>query len=256
MTTAEQKVPEEQKSAWETESGLMNDFDGWIKNARFGKREEYASKISVAGDMDESIGNMFLIDLVDESGEVVASQGYSIGTGWSISEDGFVISHPKRNNVIHQTIYGQLQHVVTDHDKLNLKMDEYGVPTDARSWEGLGFHWELAAHATLKEGETKQTLMPTAFLNVNESIRNGAGEEAPAAPVKAAAPKAGVKTAAKASTTPVSPMVTELTTLVKASKSQGEFALKAMKIKGLPQNDALMAQVLDEGPAGFYATHK
>lgn len=177
MTSANVAPEEEKKSAWETESGLVDDVDGWIANGHFGKKAEYAAKVAMTeGGTDESAGLMGLFDLVDETGEVIASQGYSIGSGWTVSEDGFTITHPKRSNVVKNTVYGQLMDKVRSENGLNLDLDIFGIPTDARSWNGMGFHWNMAGHATLVKGEEKSGLMPTQWLGVKMELRTPAPE--------------------------------------------------------------------------------
>ena len=125
----------EQPSPWDTETGLANDVDGWIRNAKFGTKDEYAQAVAATGSEG---GQMLLLDLADENEEIIGSQGYSIGSGWIISDDGLSISHPKRKNVVGSSLYGQLQNRVVK--ELKVDMASRGLPTDAKSWDGLGFH--------------------------------------------------------------------------------------------------------------------
>lgn len=223
----------ENESAWETESGLIDDVDGYIANPHFGTKEEYALAVSAMG--GQAVGLMFLIDLHDENGEFIGSQGWSIGTGWEVSDDDLSISHPKRKNVVHSSMYGQLQNIVVK--ELGVPMDKYGVPTDAKSWDGLGFHWMLKPHLTVAKKEVN-SLMPTQFLGA-KGTDTPAGKPAPKTP--AVAESDAEKEAAK---------------LVVASASVKEFQLKAMRVPAVVNDDALMAKCLDDGPDGFYATHK
>jgi len=222
---------EQQVSPWETETGLPNDFDGWITNPRFGVREEYAAKVAEAGG---GAPPMFIVDLVDENGELLNIQGFSIGTGWAISDDEREISHPKRVNVVTATRYGQLQNRV--RRELGVKMEERGLPTNAMSWNGLGFHWMLEEHDVVAGGQ-KQGLMPVEFLGE---------KEIGAAPTKAAAPA-------------VKGIATELEMKLKELAQQNvvkAFQKLALKIPEVVADDELMASVLDEGPTGFHATHQ
>jgi len=228
-------MPEEEKSAWEPEVGLPNDFDGWITNPRFGTKEEYLQKVQVTAPT-VGTGLMFLVDLVNGDGEFEATQGWSLGTGWIPSDDGLEISHPKRANVVKNSLYGSLQVRVTKD--LDVKMDDLGLPTQAKSWEGLGFHWMLEDHAVVTRGEgeaprTAQGLMPTLVL---PALKGAKGK-------KAAVPAAE------------SDMEKLLAVMVNTME-RGEFQLRAMKKAEVAADDALMAKVLDDGPDGFYATHK
>jgi len=231
---------EKEKSVWDLESGLPNDVDAFIANAKFGTRDEYMQQISEGG--GEGTGLMFLFDLMDESGEVIGQQGYTVGSGWQASDDGKSISHPTRKNVVISSRYGQLQHRVVK--ELDVEMEKYGKPTDAASWNGLGFHWMLEEHETLKvvEGggrERKQGLMPTVFVGVNDAIRGGA------APAKAAPEKATIDAG----------LEKQLKELAQTNGYKA-FIMAAMKIEAVSKNDELMASIMDESDKGFFATHQ
>ena len=228
-------MTEEEKSAWEPEVGLPNDFDGWISNPRFGFKEEYMQKVQLTTP-GTGAGLMFLVDLLNKEGEFEATQGWSVGSGWIPSDDGLEISHPKRANVVKNSLYGSLQVRVTKD--LGVKMDDRGLPTQAKSWDGLGFHFMIEDHAVVTRGEgeapkTAQGLMPTLVL----PERKGA-------------------TAAKATAPAELSGLEELLATMVNSMERGQFQLKAMKKDGVAADDALMAKVLDDGPDGFYATHK
>lgn len=231
MVQEKQAQEEQQASSWETETGLPNDFDGWVTNPRFGVRDEYAAKVAESGGGEAP---MLLLDLVDENGELMNVAGFSIGTGWTISEDGLVVSHIKRVNVVTATLYGQLQNRV--RKELGVKMEERGLPTHAMSWNGLGFHWMLEEHPVV-QGPPKTGLMPTEFLGEKEV---GAG------PVKAPAPA-------------VKGISADLEKTLKELAQQNvvkEFQKLALKIPEVVADDELMASVLDEGPTGFHTTHQ
>ncbi len=219
-----------EESSWDTETGLPNDIDAWIANARFGQKDEYAQVVQASG----GEGLMFLVDLIDEKGELVGSQGYSIGTGWIPSDDGKTISHPKRKNVVTNTMYGQLQNRV--RKDLGIKMEERGLPTDGRSWDGLGFHWMQQEHDTVS-GEKRTNLMPVLVLQARA---------AGAAP--AAAPAAAV--------VGIDPALELQLKELAQSNDVKAFQLAAMKVAAVVANDSLMASVLDEGASGFWATHQ
>ncbi len=223
-------TPDKDKSSWDTETGLPNDVDAWIANPKFGQKDEYAQVVQTSG----GEGNMFLVDLVDAEGEVIGTQGYSIGTGWIISDDGMEISHPKRVNVVGSSLYGQLQNRV--RKELAVAMEERGLPTQAKSWDGLGFHWMLQEHAVVAGG-TKPGLMPVEYL----------GEKKPGArPAAAAAAKvAGVEPK----------LELQLKELAQTNDVKA-FQKLALKIPEVVANDELMASVLEEGTAGFWATHQ
>jgi hypothetical protein len=238
---AAQVEDEEEVDPWETESGLPNDVDAYMANCRFGFRDEYQQQI-VAGGGEEGTGLMFLCDLVSESGETFGNQGWSIGTGWVTEDDGATIVHPTRRNVVTSSRYGQLQNRVVK--ELEVSMRDYGLPTIAATWNGLGFHWMLEEHETLKEvdgvKQKKPGLMPTLFIGVSEDIRGG--KVAPAQ-----APERG-------------PIVsTELETKLMKLAQENDyrtFVTMAVREPGVASNDDLMAQVMDDGPEGFFQAHQ
>ena len=290
-----QAAEAQEPGPWDTESGLMSDFNGWIVNPHFGVKEEY-SQVVVQTTGGEQRGAMFIADLMDEENVIVASQGWSIGTGWEISEDGRYITHIKRKNVVTATLYGQLiNHVVKN---LGVDMAQYGVPTDAMAWDGLGFHWMLAAHATVG-GQEKQGLMPDIFLGrIGEEPPASAAEVAPAAIAQAIAPapapvasaSATARIAARAAARPAaaiapaaparpaaaapapnrpvarpaarpaaaaqSPAMAAALKLVEESDTVKAFILKAVKVQEIANDEQLMSLCLDDSDAGFYKTHK
>lgn len=235
MTTGE-----EERGAWDLESGLPNDVDGWMKGCRFGTKDEYKQAVVAAGPEEgEGVaGLMFITDLYSGDGELIGSQGWSVGGGWIPSEDGLSMHHPTRKNVVDSSRYGQLQRRAMK--ELGVDMSQYGIPTVASSWDGLGFHWMLEEHPTIQGREPKTGLMPSIFLG-----KKAVTAAPPAAP---AAPGAPGKVE--------SDVMTKLIALAEVSPDAKVFQRAALKIEAVTKNDDLMASVLDEGPEGFYAKNK
>ena len=233
----------QKESAWETETGLVNDVDGFITNARFGKTDEYAEAVAA---VSSGGGEMFLFDLMNAQGEIITArpQGYSIGSGWEIAEDGLSISHPKRKNVVGSSMYGQLQNKVVKD--LAVDMDPRGKPTEVKSWDKLGFHWMQIEHATVG-GDVRTSLMPTEFLGEFKGQAAPAATAAPPAPAKAASAPAAPATS--------STLETKLGALA-TNLEVGAFQKAALAIPEVVANDSLMASVLDDSPTGFWATHQ
>ena len=224
MTTGQ----DEKTTAWETESGLPSDVDAWIANPSFGTKEEYSSKVA---ETSQEPAILFLFDMVDENGEVIGSQGYSIGSGWTVEKEGASISHPKRNNVVGSTNYGRLINRAVK--ELGVDMDKFGLPTDAKSWAGLGFHWMIEDHPTVGGG-TAQGIMPTEFLGEKKEAAKGKPPKAP----------------------PASDLEKTLVELMAEHTDVKAFQLAAIKVAGVATDDTMMASVLDEGDSGFWATHQ
>lgn len=228
---------EKEKGAWDLESGLPNDVDAYMKGCRFGTKDEYKQAVTAAGpDEGEGVaGLMFITDLYDENGELIGSQGYSVGSGWIPSDDGRSMHHPTRKNVVSSSRYGQLQSRVMKD--LGIDMYKYGEPTKAASWDDLGFHWLLEEHETIRGKEPKTGLMPVIFLG-----KKSVGK-APA-PVKEAPGKAE------------SGDMIKLKTLAEVSPDVKTFQKAALRIEAVVTNDELMAEVLDDSANGFYEKNK
>jgi hypothetical protein len=221
------------KNPWELESGLPNDVDAWMVNSRFAKNDKYTQNLTVTDDV--TVGLQFISDLVDKDGTVLGTVGYSVGTGWTPSDDGKEMTNPARKNVVRGTRYGDFQERVIV--QLKQDMSKFGVPTKAATWDGMGFHWMLEKKKTVG-GDSKDTLMPTIFLDRRE-----------------------IKAAEGSSTTSTAPvnipqaLTDKLLVIAKSVKSAKDFQLKVMNVPEALGIPALMAQILDDSAAGYWANH-
>lgn len=266
-----QEVPIEQ---WETETGLVDDVDGWIKNAKFGVNEKYAEKITITEDTKPGAGNMFMADLVDENGEKIAAIGYSIGSGWTVVGNGESIEHATRTNPVKSTQYGLF--VDRCVKQLNAPINKWGVMTSAETWEDLGFHWKQESHETMKvdektgKKETKSQLMPVSFLGEwdegpGKSNSGGKQTESSKAVAEKAknlkkgntqqASNANTGGNANANTDSDGGIVDTLSTMAK-SMGKDAFITAALKFPDVTGNGDLMRQVTNKGDKGFWATHQ
>lgn len=227
MTPKEQ---EQEVSTWDTETGLPNDIDAWVAAAKFGTVDKYSDAVQVTSPGSGG-ATMCILDLVDEAGEPVGQQGYSVGSGWIPSDDGMEITHPKRRNVVGTSVYGQLMNRV--RKVLKVPMEKRGLPTEAKSWLGLGFHWMMEEHETVG-GAPKPSLMPVEVLAIMKE-----GVALKQAPVIVVAGE----------------LELELKELAQ-SNTVKDFQKAALKKAEVTSSDELMANVLDEGPSGFWATHQ
>jgi len=259
-------VPVNQEE-WETISGLIDKQNGWMVGCRFGFKDEYAQAVAKAlsvpgAQSSSSEGLMFLVDYADDEGIVVASQGYSVGGGWIVSEDGLSISHATRSNIIRTSIYGQLIDTVVKGLKVDMK--KYGSALRADTWERLGFYVEQKEHKTVG-GQIKTSPMPVKFLGEmpNELyakyLKNLA--TAPSAivgPGVAGARSAvgpGQIAAAKSSQASIpADIEMKLSALAKVLELKA-FMDKALSLPGVAENDLVLSQVLDSTPQGFWAQH-
>jgi hypothetical protein len=227
------------QSSWDRETGLVNDVDAVIKEAWFGKSEAYSGKITAP---DASSGLQFLIKLADKDGNELGTQGFSVGSGYTPTEDGAEIGHPTRKNVVGSSRYGELQERVIE--KLGVDMASRSKnPLTAAPWVGFYAHWMQEEHATVatqrgEAGAKKSTgIMPTQFLGWIDVSKMGGGAKAPTAAAE------------------VSGDVMAKLKVLAQKLTQPQFQTQALNISEVVNNDKLMNQVLDEGPTGFYATN-
>ena len=240
---------------WETITGLLDDADAYIANARFGapKSEEYQQAIGESSEKGSTVH--FNVDFVSEDGQLLGSQGYSVGGGWIVSEDGDEISHPARGKIVTSSVYGQLIDAVVI--ELAVPMKDYGTPLIASSWNGLGFHWKQKPHKTLREGEVRTAPMPTSFLGkAGETAAPAAAAPAAAkAPAKPAVAKAPAKPAAAAAASAPSTLEVKLGALAR-NMDFDKFQDAALKLPEVAASDDMLVQVLDSSETGFWATHQ
>ena len=218
------------KSDWEPAIGIPNDVDAYIRNPRFGTNEKYAQ--AVVANEGESQGAQFIIDLVSVDGIIISTQGYSIGKGWTVSEDGLHISHPMHKNVMKGTRYHTLQERVIK--TLEVDLSKYGKPTESLSWDGLGFHWMVELLDQVGGQKKSNVPLPTIFLGKNEKFTT-----------TASAPKQALPTDNK-------DLLAKLAGLAKAL-TRTDFQLQAMRMPEVSRDQNLLANITDDSASGFYA---
>lgn len=222
---AEKRLPEVDDS-WQTTSGLVDDFDCYIKSARWGFRQEYQN------------GEVLLLIMEGESPDVDMEQPiiWPAGKGWEVRDGGDRAVHPKRSKFVDVSMYGRLlNRVVKD---LGVDMRARGKATEAKVWEGLGFHFkretiQFGAGILEEKGGTTEHLMPVAFLGERKAGQRKAGRaEAKAEPAEAVDPELVAK-------------LTKMARILDLVK----FQAKALEME-MP--DELLNAVLDESETGFW----
>lgn len=256
-----------EESAWELETGLIDNVDGYMSNCRFGQKDEYASAVAESMGGESSGGNQFLTDLVDVDGNLLGTQGWSIGSSdWQVAEDGKSIAHPTWENVVKSCQYGKLQARVIK--ELEVPMNEYGSPIEAETWDGLGFHWMQEEHETLKarkDGTKVATgLMPTEFLGMLGEEENAEAESTETPVEKPKTDKAPVgkapvttkKAPAGAKGSAEDALRKKLAMMAGSMDAVKDFQRAALKIAELADFGDLMNEVLDDGDEGFWAKNQ
>jgi len=222
---------ERTKDTWDTDSGLPDDFDFHITGASFGYRSEY---------MDGEVP--LLIWEGESPDEDVESIIWPCGQGWEVIKGGAEVEHPKRSRFVKTSMMGHLINRVVN--ELGVDMRSRGKATEASVWKGLGFHMrreEIEYGSGILEDRGGKTthLMPVAVLEKPAKGRPKA-EEAKVEEVEAK-PSTGA--------------LEKKLGLLASKLSREDFQAKAMDMPEVVGNDDLLAQVLDDGPDGFWSKH-
>jgi len=230
---------------FETESGLLDDFDFTINKAYF------------ATDMQYMNGEVLLLHLVGETDNPDNPEQHlmiPVGTGWDSADGGKTAVHERgKKKFIDSSIYGRLINRCIDKDQLNLKdlfrkrgSSKLGF-AEAKIWEGLRFHMKREKLEFGPGLKATERLMPVAFL----------GENKPAA--KGKVPKAVVETPPEETTEDIEDdaalehkvLVLKVRALAKQCASYDEFYPQALKVPKVRDHDDLIAAIVD--PEGIWA---
>lgn len=231
--------------SWETETGLLDEYTGTIVRSWFATDARYND------------GNTIMLHWEIQTSDPEfpeVTEKFPCGGGWDSRDGGATIVHEQGKTKFNQnSIYGRIVKSVTDadgqlHDGITV-IKQRGRPTSADIWTGLTFEFKRTEFNYGGEIGKKSRVMPVKFLGEGTQISlptsNGNGNAAAAAPAPApSAPAVEVDdvTAAK------------LRAAAKASDTHQAFLDAAMAIDGVVSNDDLMASVVDDTAAGFYAT--
>ncbi len=224
--------------SWETTSGLPDDFDGTISTAEFGTRANYMN------------GEMTLLILGIDSGDMPMEHLVSIGEGWQIREQGAMAIHPTNSGFSENSVYGKMIDRCTKELGMAELLGSRGKPDQADVWIGITMHWKREMIDYGSNIESKERLMPTAFIGVAD-----AGEVASpkATETDELDPKEKLKRAreAKKAGELEETVLDALATVAKDASSFEEFQDTAVDIDGLPGD--LLDQILDDeqGPAMY-----
>lgn len=201
-------------------SGLIDDFDGTVSEAYFGTDAAYNNGDTV----------LLVLELsTDDPDHPQETVKLSTGTGWTIegqgasivSESGKARSFNK-NSRVGQVIAAALN--IGAGDAMRAK----GTPMEASTWAGLSFHWNRVELVGFN-GETKEALLPTAFLGDEGGTQTTT--------TAAAAPATGEVDAATRA---------KLIMLAKSSADHGAFVDAALVMDGIAANAAAVDLIVDE----------
>jgi len=225
--------------SWELESGLPDDFDFWITRSEFGYLAEYT---------DQQGKPLPLLIWYGESDEGFEGPvTFSLGKGWEPSRDGRTVTNVEKKNkrkFVDTSMMGRLIARVKELGALDAVASR-GPATDAKVWEGLGFHLkreEFTYSGILADKGGKTTrLMPVAFLGVRDE---GKGK-----PAKSSAPKEPEP----AETGGIDAALKEKLVQLAQKLDRPAFQKAAMNIPEVVEDPDLVHQVIDDTEEGFWA---
>lgn len=229
--------------AWETESGLLDDYTGTIQRAWFATDARYND------------GNTIMLHLEiattdPETPEV--TEKYPVGGGWDSPDGGASVVHEKGKQKFNKnSALGKIVDRVTDSDGVlhdaAAVLRGRGRPTTAAIWEGLTFQFKREEFDYGGDIGKRARVMPVKFLGENAQpalalVDAPAATTAPAAPV------------AETTSPDVDPVVAaKLRAAAKSADSHQAFLDAALEIDGVLTNESLMASLVDDSDSGFYA---
>jgi hypothetical protein len=228
-------------NAWDRplESGLRDDFDATIVRSTFGTDARYQAGAVVLLKWD--------LAGVAEDGPFEDTVLITLGSNWTTLDGGATITHESGKD----RYFGAQSH----YGKIIERCKEIGVgealgargnPFQAKVWEGLNFHFIRESINYGGEIGSREKVMPTVF--------NGEGAAAPvAAPVAPVASNVtNIAAAPAAASTNGAVIRAKLTAAAKQAADFSSFLDAAMEIPGVAEDDAIVAEVIDE--AAFYAS--
>ena len=238
---------------FETPTGLVEECDFIIDEARFGTVKEY---------MDGQVP-LLIWEGHSPDEEEVTQIMFPIGSGWNIRDRGARVEHDKENKTrfIRNSVMGHLIRRCVDDLKI---VDAYpqfedGSPREAALWKGFGFHMkrEKITYPNLKKDEATtgvetERLMPVAIIKTPAGTAKTGGKPAAKPAAAAAKPAAAASQEAEAPAASEAVLLKKLTLKAK-SVSREDFQMFAMDLPEVQANADLLNQVIDDSDNGFWA---
>ena len=220
--------------AWETETGLLDEYQGTVTRAWFATDARYNDGNTVMLHLEIATNDQEFPEVTEK---------FPCGSGWDSRDGGETIEHEAGKQKFNKnSIYGKIVDRVTKpdgvlHDAFTT-IKGRGRPTKAGIWEGLTFQFKREEFNYGGDIGTRSRVMPVKFLGENAQASTGADN------VKA-------ETAPSSDIDPV--VAAKLRKAASEAGSQQEFVDAAMAIDGVVGDDDLLAQIVDDSDAGFYA---
>jgi len=176
------------KSSWETDSGLLDDFDYEVDEAWFGEDEE----------SDNNDGRIFLFlrgTAVDDAGEEHEEhrERYSTGKNWEVVDDGTEVENATGRNVFNRNAgLGRLINaLVALGDDEAAFLQKRGQAYEAETFDGLVMHMESMEVSRWKNDDGEEVVwnlnLPIS-LKVKKAKKGGKGKASRSGTKKAKKP--------------------------------------------------------------------
>jgi len=164
------------ESAWELSDGLPGDFDAKIADCQFTFNARYNS------------GQSVVCQLVLESSDPEVGEEtilYSMGEGWEPGNKGQEARWVKdgKQKINKNSALGKFITAATNAagDAIRTR----GMPWEAKTWQGLEFHWDRETYTDLG-GKERSRLLPTRLVGsvASNGKSSSAGADGPELPPK------------------------------------------------------------------------
>lgn len=216
---------------WGTETGLLDDYDFVIEHAQFATDARYNDGATLLLQLEGTA--------TTEDGETI--EGHTVmvpcGSGWESRDGGATAVHPAGKTKFNRSSFlGKIvDRCIKDFGIADVLMPR-GEPTQAKTWEGLAFHFQRETISFGSGVGDKEREMPSAFLGADGQVKatTAAGSNGGGAAANPAVIEAKIKALAKAAA--------NYTAFVDAVIEQYPEVV---------DDDALMARVVDD--AGIWA---
>jgi hypothetical protein len=213
----------EYDESWDLATGLVDDVDAVVVGSEFGYRENY-------NDQDGNPQTLMILSLLPDGASEPIEVRFSVGKGWEPSPDGrSAVRQDGKKKFIQSSMYGQL---LARARGLWPDIITRGPAYQAGIFDGTKWHWKMEKIEYGGRLESREHLMPTKFLGVEQ--------------VK------GVKAKASAN----DDLIAELTALAIASDTHKEFVaafLRDKELQNRTKEAGMLKDVLNSKADGFWA---
>ena len=232
------------KDSWETELGLLDDYDLTITRAYFATDARYNNGESLL---------LHLEGTTDNADTLESQVLFACGTGWVSNDGGKTAVHEKGKGRFNRSSwYGRLIERMKELGGIDA-LAQRGDATQAQVWEGITLHL-VREEVDFGSGiEAKSHLMPTAWRVGDVATGKPAAKStAKSATVPAAAATPTAQPTAPIPETPISPkLLVQAKVLFKKHTTYGDWLTACMALDGFDADEAFMMAVID--PTALWA---